>query len=142
MKRINPEILEKQKEINQDAYGGACVAVAENVLSFLDDFEGEFNIGYHPDMTTPHGIICHCDDQGGITGFMAGAVQSIVAQCHVLGWKFWLAGTIDPYSCDDKEQVARRIGKVVEAECIDVSREDAEKFVEGLIERHKAKEAK
>ena len=68
---INKEALQASIDNNNDPYGKACVDVAINVMKHLDNFEGEFNIGYNPDMTTPHGIICKCDDQGGITGFMA-----------------------------------------------------------------------
>jgi hypothetical protein len=79
---INKELLQNQIEINNDKYGSACVNIAVNIMEHLDLFEGEFNIGCSPDMTTPHGIICKCDDQGGITGFMASAARNIVAQCY------------------------------------------------------------
>ena len=39
----------------------------------------------------PHEIICRADDEtetGGITGFMAGAVASMVSQCHSRGEEF------------------------------------------------------
>lgn len=135
-KRINPDILKTQKSINQDAYGGACVRTAEAIMDYLDTFEGDFNIGYSPDMTTPHGIVCHVDDEG-ITGFMAGAARNIVAQCHVLGWKFWLADVISPYDVDDGDLVEKRINAVTEQNTIPVDRQTAEAYVDALISRYK-----
>ena len=78
----------KQKEwdeavkINKDPYGKCCVDVARQVMKILDDELGEFD---------PHTIICRADDEtkaGGITGFMAGCVASMVSQCHSRGEEF------------------------------------------------------
>lgn len=136
---INPEIWQNAQDNNQDPYGGACVNVAHNVMKHLDTFEGDFNIGYNPDMTTPHGIICECDNQGGITGFMAGAVVSMVCGCHKLGWKFYLANHISSYDVDAKDRLDEVVDELVEAEHIDVSKEEAEEYIEGLVGRYKAK---
>jgi hypothetical protein len=68
-------------ENNEDAYGKACVDVARRVMEILDE-EKEFE---------PHTIICQADDDidaGGITGFMAGAVASMVFHCHSRGEEF------------------------------------------------------
>jgi hypothetical protein len=134
---VNRELLEKQIEINDDGYGAACVNVAINIMKYLDDFQGDFNIGYHPDMTTPHGIICACDDQGGITGYMAGSARNIVAQCYKDGWKFWLADVISPYDLDRKERIDRHIENISKSGL--VSKEEAEKYVEELVNRYKQK---
>lgn len=40
---------------------------------------------------TVHGLVCTADDNikcGGITGFMAGAVATMVSQCHSRGEEF------------------------------------------------------
>lgn len=104
-------------------------------MEFLDSFNGDFNIGYHPDLTTPHGIICECDDQGGITGFMAGAARNIVAQCHEKGWKFYLADVLNSYNIDDTEQINKFVDNVVNLECINVSKLEVEEYIKGLKSR-------
>lgn len=133
----NKDELLKQIKINDDGYGSACVNVAINVMRHLDNFEGEFNIGYHPDMTTPHGIICECDDQGGITGYMAGAARNIVTLCYKDGWKFFLAYVVNCYNMDKPESIDEYIESIVEANL--VSKEDAEAYVKELVARYKNK---
>jgi hypothetical protein len=132
---VNKDALLKQIEINDDGYGSACVNVAINVMMHLDNFEGEFNIGYHPDMTTTHGIICECDDQGGITGFMASAARNIVAQCYKDGWKFWLADVISSYAINNTEELERYISNISKDGF--ASEEDAREYVNALIDRYK-----
>ncbi len=136
---INKEALQASIDNNKDGYGGACVKVAINVMKHLDNFEGEFNIGYNPDMTTPHGIICKCDDQGGITGFMAGAARNIVAQCHKLGWKFYLADVINQHMFDDKEQIEKAVVNISDSENGIIDEDSARKYIAELIERFKNK---
>jgi hypothetical protein len=66
---------------NDDSYGKCCVDVARRVMEILD--EGK-------DFDT-YKVICQADDDiktGGITGFMAGCVATIVSQCHVRGDEF------------------------------------------------------
>lgn len=133
---VNKDELLKQIEINDD-YGSACVNVAINVMRHLDNFEGEFNIGYHPDMTTPHGIICECDDQGGISGYMAGVARNIVTRCYKDGWKFFLADVVNRYNMDNPESINNPIESLVEANL--VSKEDAEAYVKELAARYKNK---
>jgi len=138
---IDADALNLYIENNQDGYGTACVAVAINVMKHLDNFTGDFNVGYSPDMTTPHGIICACDDQGGITGFMAGAARNIVARCHALGWKFWLADVI---SEGDIEQntYQKYVDKLLASDIKGLSPEMVSEYVTGLIARHRARVAK
>lgn len=141
---INKELLEKQMDVNDDDYGGACVKVAINIMHYLDTFEGEFNIGYNPDLTTPHGIICKCDDQGGITGFMAGAAANITAQCHVDGWKFWMVNSINSYGLDSEEAIEKSISKAVKSvsgEKVNlVDAEVAREYIKAVIDRFLAKD--
>mgnify|MGYP006311746395 CR=1 FL=1 len=68
---------------NKDPYGKACVDVAREVMRMLDteeykDFE-------------PNEIINVADENikaGGITGFMAGCVASMISQVHSRGKEF------------------------------------------------------
>jgi len=72
----------KCQENNQDAYGGCCVNVARKVMEILDTEPGDFD---------PHLLICRADNEtnsGGITGYMAGAVASIVSSVHSRGDEF------------------------------------------------------
>lgn len=133
---INKEVLQKFIDLNTDAYGAACVNVAINVMKHLDDFKGEFNIGYSPDMTTPHGIICKCNDQGGITGYMAGAATNIVARCYVLGWKFYLADVLNSYNIDNNEEIEKYIKQIVDARLVNY--DEAKKYTTELIKRYKS----
>ena len=86
------EKLWKEYEIkNQDAYGKACVDVARKVMEYLDADTTPLHDGYAPDIYTPHGLICKADDElnaGGITGFMAGCVATMIIECHERGEEF------------------------------------------------------
>lgn len=132
---INKEDLLKSVDVNNDRYGGACVNVAINVMEYLDEFEGEFNIGYHPDTTTTHGIICKCDDEGGITGLMASAVRNMVARCHELGWKFYIADVLNKYNFENKDEIKEIIKNVIKADL--ASYKDASVYISELVERFK-----
>lgn len=79
---VKQEEWNKWVENNQDAYGKCCVDVAREVMNILDTEPQDFD---------PHGLICRADDQinaGGITGFMAGCVASMVSACHSRGEEF------------------------------------------------------
>ena len=134
---INKEALQDSINKNQDSYGFACVKVAINTMKYLDDFKEDFNIGYSPDMTTTHGIMCKCDDEG-ITGFMAGAARNIIATCHALGWKYYLADLLNKYNIDKKEDVDKYINNVVNAKLTDF--ETAKEYTDSLIMRYKTNE--
>lgn len=76
---------------NDDPYGRCCADVARRVMELLDEDPTPLHEGYHPDVHTPHGLICKADDDikaGGITGFMAGAVAQMVSRCHSRGTEF------------------------------------------------------
>jgi hypothetical protein len=76
---------------NDDPYGKACVLVAQRVMELLDKDKTPLHDGYFPDVHTPHGLICQADhdtNAGGITGFMAGCVASMVWKCHERGDEF------------------------------------------------------
>ena len=67
---------------NKDPYGKCYVDVARRVMEILDEEEGEFE---------PNALIARADKEtnaGGITGFMAGCVAAMVAQCHSRGEEF------------------------------------------------------
>lgn len=69
-------------KINADPYGKACVDVTRRVMEILDEAPGPFDC---------HDIICRADDNvkaGGITGFMAGCVASMIKQFHSRGDEF------------------------------------------------------
>lgn len=135
---INKELLTKYVNTNKDdGYGNACTHIAINVMRHLDNFKGEFNIGYSPDMTTPHGIICKCDDQGGITGFMAGIITNIVTKCYKSGWKFYLSSAISEYDIGREEHIEKYINNITATGL--VSHEEAKAYVDSLIKRFKSK---
>jgi len=76
---------------NTDPYGECCVNVARRVMELLEERSEPLRHGYHPDLDTPHGLICKADNDigaGGITGFMAGAVAAMVSECHERGEEF------------------------------------------------------
>lgn len=79
---INKKEWEKHVKVNKDdPYSNACIMVARRVMELLDEVN-EFDT---------HQIICQADKEteaGGITGFMAGAVASMVSQCHSRGEEF------------------------------------------------------
>lgn len=84
----------KTIDINDDAYGGCCVKVAKRVMELLDEDDTPLHFGYHPDVHTPHGIICKADhdtNAGGITGFMAAMVAQMVTKFHTRGEEFRVA---------------------------------------------------
>jgi hypothetical protein len=145
---VNEECWNDYVEKNTDGYGMAAINVARNVMQYLDEHDVEFNIGYRPDMTTPHGIICHCDDQGGITGFQASCVSQAVAKCYKDGWKFWLANAISPLDVktDNMSRVERKVEIVTRAMIDGVINtglpNDVLPFVDGLIKRYKDSSAK
>ncbi len=79
---IDNENWEKSVANNTDAYGGACISVARRVMELLDETEGDFDC---------HKLICQANretDTEGITGFMAGAVASMVSGVHSRGEEF------------------------------------------------------
>lgn len=79
---VDTEGWKKCVDNNQDPYGGCCVNVAREVMRLLDERTGDFD---------PHSLICEADDNikaGGITGFMAGAVASMVSKVHSRGEEF------------------------------------------------------
>ncbi len=76
---------------NTDPYGKCCVNVARRVMEILDSDHTPLHKGYYPDIHTAHGIICKADEDiksGGITGFMASCVATMVSDCHERGTEF------------------------------------------------------
>lgn len=115
-------ITEKEKweswvKNNQDAYGGCCVKVAQQVMKILDEESGDFDC---------HTVICRADDEieaGGITGFMAGCVASIVSQCHSRGEEFRLKWNKDNQISNEGEK-ANKEGGVLNPALLDVEVKD------------------
>jgi len=141
---VNEKAWEEYKQKNTDGYGRACIKIARRVMQYLDENPVEFNIGYHPDMTTPHGIVCHCDYDEGITGFMAGAVRQMVCICYKDGWKFWLADSISPVSVQDWHEeegvpgdVTSKVHTAIDkGHLVGVSKEEVDRYAAQLLERY------
>ena len=71
---------------NNNLFGKIAIKAAE----ILDKTE-TLSYGYYPDITTPHGIIVHANEQtetAGLSGFMASAVVDIISECHERGNEF------------------------------------------------------
>lgn len=88
---IKQEEWDKLVEKNSDPYGKCCVDVARRAMEILDNDSSPLQEGYFPDVHTTHGIICQADHDvkaGGITGFMAGCVASMIWQVHSRGDEF------------------------------------------------------
>jgi hypothetical protein len=67
---------------NKDPYGKCCVDVARHVMEILDKEPGDFDCDK---------LIDRADREikaGGITGFMAGCVASMVSKSHSRGEEF------------------------------------------------------
>ena len=102
---VKKEDWEGCVENNKDPYGKACVDVARRVMELLDEQE-EFDT---------HAIIVQADKDvgaGGITGFMAGAVASMVSQCHSRGDEFRRAWNTDTAIGDEGEKANEEGGVI------------------------------
>lgn len=138
---VNKELWDRFVENNDDdPYGAAAVNVARNVMLHLDEHPDiEFNVGYHPDMTTPHGIICACDDQGGITDFQADCVRQAVTTVYKDGWKFFMAGALSPHSIMDPDrvhEVVEEVFKAIDDGTIAADKADVVAYSEDIVSRH------
>ena len=78
---VDEKVWKEYEDKNKDPYGGCCVKVAREVMRLLDERE-EFNAS---DLISE---VSKNVDSGGITGFMTGAVATMVAQCHSRGEEF------------------------------------------------------
>jgi len=70
-------------EINSDPYGKPTVDTARRLMEILDEDESP--------ITDVHALVCRADEEsgaGGITGFMAGCVASMVSHLHSRGEEF------------------------------------------------------
>jgi len=113
---IDNEKWQMYQDKNTDGYGGACILVAREVFKILDANDDPLNIGYFPDMSTAHGIICKADEDseaGGITGFMANCVNQMVFWTHSRGAEFYLAYSINTYDMSESRltEIVTRIVK-------------------------------
>lgn len=97
----NEKLWQKQVENNKDAYGKCCVDVAREVMRLLDESTDTINT---------HDLICKANKNigaGSITGFMAGAVASMVSQvsqCHSRGEEFRRAWNTDTQLQDEGDK--------------------------------------
>ena len=132
---INKKALQDFIDDNEDPYASCCVKLAIKIMKHLDNFEGELNIGYYPDITTPHAIITKCDNQG-VTGFMAGFAVSIVSICHKLGWKFYLAYLISDRNIENAEFIEEKIKNISKNNKL-VDQDVARQYVKDLIHRRR-----
>lgn len=133
------------------------VNISMDVMKYLDDFEGEFNISYSnngSDMTTTRGIIQKFSGQKELAWSFQKTVEKelqyremlrfgrdltdevieIVAKCHFLGWKFYLAYKLMPNRIEKEDYVEEVIDAVVGSNL--VSYEKAKAYTTELIERH------
>ena len=101
----NEERWRNYVEKNKDPYGEACIKVAHRVMEILDERE---------DFDT-HKIICQANDEssvGGITGFMAGCVASMVSECHVRGEEFRQKWNLDNQISDEGKKANEGKGTI------------------------------
>lgn len=77
MKLKNEQLWDSYVEKNKDPYGGCCIRIAQKIMEKLDENK-PFDAS---------NLISEVDDEG-ITGFMAGAIASMVSQCHERGDEF------------------------------------------------------
>jgi hypothetical protein len=92
-------------EINDDPYSKAVVDTARRVMEILDE---------EPDKKIDcRKLICRGDDEsnaGGITGFMAGCVASIVSQFHSRGEEFRTAWNLENQIQTEGEEANKKGG--------------------------------
>ncbi len=99
---------------NDEPYGACCVNVARRVMEILDEEEGDFDT---------HSIICRADGEtkaGGITGFMASMVASMVSQLHSRGEEFRKKWNIDNQIKDEGEK-ANKSGGTLNTAILNIS---------------------
>lgn len=103
MSIVNQEAWDSWVKNNSDPYGKCCIDVTRQVMKLLDKEPGDFDC---------HDIICQADrdiEAGGITGFMAGAVASMVSKCHSRGEEFRRKWNLDT-QIDDEGEKANELG--------------------------------
>ena len=96
---IDKKGWEKCVKNNSDAYGGCCVNVARRAMEILDAESGDFDC---------HELVSRASKEvksGGITGFMAGAVASIINGCHSRGEEFRKKWNKDYGVSEDKKGI-------------------------------------
>lgn len=86
---------------NKDEYGGQCVKVAYHLMKRIDDPKVEIT------EAKIHTLIVDADnktDEPGISGYMAGAVASMVSACHERGDEFRRAWNRDTQIGDEGDK--------------------------------------
>lgn len=105
---------DKYVEANQDAYGGCCVKVAREVMERMDELSPNKPV-------YAEGLVHDADRKLGewITGFMAGAVASMVSRCHERGEEFRRSWNRDT-QIDDEGDRANESGGVLNPALLNV----------------------
>jgi len=114
MKLKDPQAWQEWQDSNKDPYGNACIMVARRVMEILDD-DKEFDC---------HTIISQADREtnaGGISGFMAGAVASMVSQCHERGEEFRKQWNKDLQIEDEGDKANEKEGAVLNPALLNIS---------------------
>jgi hypothetical protein len=110
----NETLWNEYVDKNKDPYGKCCVDVAFEAMKLLD----EVNLPIESDSKkefSAFNIIIKADKNakaGGITGFMAGAVASMVSQCHSRGEEFKIAWNISHGVKEEKQFIKNKQGVV------------------------------
>jgi hypothetical protein len=117
----NLEMWKEFVDKNTDSYGKCCVDVARQVMKILDD---EYVDKKKIEPKDTHSLICRADDEikaGGITGFMAGCVSSMVSQVHSMGDEWRKAWNIDNQIGTEGEKANKKKKAVLNPALISVS---------------------
>lgn len=108
MPNIKEQDWQKWVDVNNDPYGKCCVDVAREVMHLLD-------IPEYRDFDCHEIIICAEKNIGesGITGFMAGAVASMVSHCHSRGEEFRKKWNIETQIGNEGERANEKDGAIL-----------------------------
>ncbi len=115
MSIIKQEDWQSWVDNNQDNYGKCCIDVARKVMEFLDE-EPNTPITKGWNEFGVNGLISRADkaiNAGGITGFMAGAVASMVSHCHSRGEEFRKVWNLDIQIKNEGEKANEKEGAVL-----------------------------
>ena len=105
---IKEEDWQKHVDANDDPYGKCCVDVTREVMRLLDTPEYQTFDCYK--------VICDAEKnigEDGITGFMAGAIASMVSQCHSRGEEFRKMWNLENQIHNEGEKANEKEGAVI-----------------------------
>lgn len=117
---VNDEDWTKFVESNTDPYGKFCVDVARVVMAFLDERPAPLTA----EMT--HTLITEGSRRrgGGLTGFQAGCVASMVSQVHSRGEEFRRAWNNEVAIGTEGERANAQKGAVLNPALLNITVED------------------